>query len=404
MGDGEASIPVDWRRNLATLWFAEFTAVMGFSFVTPFVPIYVREQFGLTHGHGLEFVSGLATGATGIGLAITGPIWGVVADRYGRKAMLVRSIVGGGVAVGLMAFARTPGEFISLRLLQGSLSGTIPAATSLVAAETPRNRVGWAVGVLTSAIALGSAAGPVIGGFAAPVIGIPRLFLIASVILAGAAVPVLVLVRERPRAPAAQHRGAGRASLRSAPPGTGRALSVLLLGQLGVQGVYFATVQLLVLKLVTVGGGSASIYTGFAFGAIGVLTAAASLVYSRLAGMAGYLWVVAAAAAALAAAALVLAAGASAGVTAAAVVLVGAGFGTASPALATMIGLESPRAVQGTVFGFSSSFIAVGIAAGPIAAGAGAAVYGIDPALIATAAIAAVLAVGLRVAAREPER
>src|SRR5205807_1772568 len=99
--------------------------------------------------------------ASGLAMAIASPIWGVLGDRFGRKPMLIRSMVGGALTVGLVAFAQNPAQLVVLRFLQGATSGTVAAATSLVAAETPRSRVGWALGVVTSAVALGGAIGPV---------------------------------------------------------------------------------------------------------------------------------------------------------------------------------------------------------------------------------------------------
>src|SRR5207253_8670973 len=104
--------------------------------------------------------------ASGFALAVASPIWGILGDRFGRKPMLLRSMLGGAITVGLIFFVQNPTELIVLRFLQGATSGTVAAATALVAAETPRSRVGWALGVVTSAVALGRAIGPVIGGVA----------------------------------------------------------------------------------------------------------------------------------------------------------------------------------------------------------------------------------------------
>ena len=125
-------------------------------------------------------------------MAIASPIWGILGDRYGRKPMLIRSMVGGAITVGLIYFARSPTELLVLRLLQGATSGTVAAATALVAAETPRNRVGWALGVVTSAVALGSAIGPVVGGLAAALLGLRLMFLAGGILLLLSTVPVPV--------------------------------------------------------------------------------------------------------------------------------------------------------------------------------------------------------------------
>src|SRR5256884_8718392 len=126
------------------------------------------------------------------------PIWGVVADRFGRKSMLMRAMVGAALTVSLMGFARGPIDLVVLRMLQGASSGTIAAATALVASGTPRSRVGWALGVLTSAVAVGSALGPLVGGLAAAAVGVRAGFWAGGVLLALATLPVLLVVREVP--------------------------------------------------------------------------------------------------------------------------------------------------------------------------------------------------------------
>src|SRR5438046_1523300 len=82
------------------------------------------------------------------------------ADRYGRNPMLVSAMIGGGITVLLTGFARGPIDLVVLRFLQGASSGTVAAATALVATGTPRRQVGWALGILSSSIALAGAMGP----------------------------------------------------------------------------------------------------------------------------------------------------------------------------------------------------------------------------------------------------
>ena len=77
--------PLDWRRNLAALWFAQVTAIFGFSFAFPFLPVYLR-QLGVHDPGALAVWTGVAGGVSGATLAVMSPIWGALADRYGRRA------------------------------------------------------------------------------------------------------------------------------------------------------------------------------------------------------------------------------------------------------------------------------------------------------------------------------
>lgn len=368
----------------------------------PFLPLFLRHDLGITDTGRLAFLSGLCTGATGIGLAVTGPLWGVLADRYGRKPMLLRSMLGGGASIALMGFAQGPLQLVGLRLLQGSVSGTIPAATALVAAETPRDRVGRALGVVTSSVALASAAGPLVGGVASSVIGLRALFQIGGVLLGIAAIPIFLVVRETKRRRVPGASSPIGATLRAARPGTQAALRVLLAGQFLMQTCYGATTQLLVLKLLDIGGGRSSLFIGMAFAGLGLATAVSSVTYFRLVQRLGLLWIATGAALVMGLAAGASASAPSVALMIAAVAVFGLGFGALSPALSTMIGLETPRPIQATLFGFSSSFIAVGIGAGPFGAGVAVGRVGIDAALAATAAVALLLAGLLRLAGREP--
>src|SRR3989454_10769410 len=192
-------VPLDWRRNLAALWLAELPAILGFSFVFPSLPLFLHQELPIPGGPQLSFWTGITGGATGLALAFTAPLWGRLADRYGRKPMLVRAMIGGGISVGLMGLAQSALQLTVLRGVQGASSGTVAAATALVATETPAPHLGWALGILSSSISLGSAVGPAAGGLAANLIGLRAIFLAGGTLLLLAAIPVLLLVRESPR-------------------------------------------------------------------------------------------------------------------------------------------------------------------------------------------------------------
>ena len=110
---------VNWRRNLAALWFAEFMAIFGFSFAFPFLPIFLHQDLGVHQGTDLYLWTAASASASGISMAIASPIWGILGDRYGRKPMLVRSMVGGAITVGLIFFAQNPSSSWSFACSRG---------------------------------------------------------------------------------------------------------------------------------------------------------------------------------------------------------------------------------------------------------------------------------------------
>src|SRR5512142_775003 len=136
-----------WQRNLYIIAAAELIVIMGFSFAQPFMPLFIK-QLGSYNDDQAAFWSGITAGASGIAMFLSSPIWGILADRWGRKAMLLRAQFGSAVILALAAFSPNIYVFMALRFIQGMLSGTVPAASALVASQTPRERVPFAMSSL----------------------------------------------------------------------------------------------------------------------------------------------------------------------------------------------------------------------------------------------------------------
>ncbi|MFI5281873.1 MAG: MFS transporter [Candidatus Dormibacterales bacterium] len=385
------------------MWFAEFTAIFGFSFAFPFLSIFISQDLGVHAGRDLDLWTAAAGSASGLSMAIASPIWGVLGDRLGRKPMLVRSMIGGALTVGLIFFAQTPVQLLVLRFLQGATSGTVAAATSLVAAETPRNRVGWALGVVTSAVALGGAIGPVVGGLAGALFGLRVVFLGGGVLLMLALIPVLVIVRE---SPVVRRAGTGRRALAviNERPGLKRTLVVLVGAQGLISVTNSATQQLVVLRLLEMTTTGVAAITGVGFGLAGLASSGSAVFYTSLTRRIGYVKTTAAAAVLVSVAVALIGLAPWVALVVAAIGLSGLFSGVVIPATASMIGLETPRESQSTVFGFNASSMAFGFFLGPLIGGSVAATAGVPVALIVIAALAVVLAVVLATGAREPAR
>ena len=378
-------------------------AIFGFSFAFPFLSIFIHQDLGVPKGSQLDLWTAATASVSGLSMAIASPIWGILGDRYGRKPMLIRSMVGGAITVGLIYFARSPTELLVLRLLQGATSGTVAAATALVAAETPRNRVGWALGVVTSAVALGSAIGPVVGGLAAALLGLRLMFLGGGILLLLSTVPVLFVVRE---GPIRRRQGpqAGVLDLIKQRPGTLHALGVLIGAQGLVSVCNSATQQLVVLRLIEMVTSGVSAVTGVAFGLAGVASSGAAVFYTQVTQRVGYVRTTALAAVMVAVAVSLIAIAPWAAVVVAGVALNGLFSGVVIPATASMIGLETPPEAQSTVFGANASSVALGFAIGPAIGGAVAATVNVSAALVVVAVLALALAALIALGAREPTR
>ena len=394
---------MNWRRNLAALWLAELTAILGFSFAFPFLPLFLHRELGIANGPQLAFWSGISAGATGFALALTSPIWGRLADRYGRKPMLVRAMIGGGISVGLMGLSQSALQLTALRGIQGASSGTVAAATALVATETPSAHLAWALGILNSAISLGNAAGPAAGGLAANVLGLRAIFLGGGLLLLLATVPVLLVVQEGPRRIARVDAGPPMQVLRAARAGTIPALAVLMVAQALQQTSYSGAQQLVVLRLLEMMPSTqAQSLTGITFAAAGIATALAAVTYSRLLRRSTYRVIITTAAALMGLMLLGSALAATPLLLIATFVVASFVSGSLIPALGAMIGLEAPTVIQATIFGVSSSAISIGFGLGPLAGGFIASAAGVRAALVVSAVIALLTAALLGLLAREP--
>jgi MFS family permease len=189
--------PVHWRQNLAVCVFGAFTTVVAMTLLMPFLPLYV-EQLGVKGRVAIVQWSGIAYGATFFTAALVAPLWGRLADRFGRKLMLVRASLGMAIAMSLIGMAHDVWQLVALRLLAGLLGGYASGATVFIATQTPRERSGSALGMLAAGIMAGNLVGPLIGGLLPPLIGIRFTFLLAGGVIFVAFLATSLLIREDP--------------------------------------------------------------------------------------------------------------------------------------------------------------------------------------------------------------
>jgi DHA1 family multidrug resistance protein-like MFS transporter len=171
-----------WQRTLIIMFVAQLLTAVGFSVIFPFLSLYVTE-LGSRTALSVEFLAGAVFSAQALTMMIASPIWGSVADRYGRKLMVERAMFGGAVVMLLMGFVRSGEELVLLRALQGTITGTVAAANALVAAVAPRQRSGYAMGLLLMGQTTGVAIGPLIGGVLADAFGYRFTFILTSALL-----------------------------------------------------------------------------------------------------------------------------------------------------------------------------------------------------------------------------
>ncbi len=192
-----------WRRTLYAMWIAQLIAIVGFSFVMPFIPFYIRE-LGVTDERLVPIWAGILVTAPALMFAIFSPIWGTIADRYGRKLMVERAMFGGAVLLASMGMVKSVYQLLALRLAQGAITGTVAASVALVSSMTPAARLGYSLGLMQTALFAGFSIGPWLGGMTADHFGYRIPLYIAGGLLFLGGCLVLAGVRERFSRPTAQ--------------------------------------------------------------------------------------------------------------------------------------------------------------------------------------------------------
>ncbi len=358
---------LSWRRNQFAATAASFIGFTGFTLVMPFLPIYIT-QLGVTDMGAAAIWSGLSLGVTPAVTALLSPVWGRVADRFGRKLMVERSLASFVVIMAATAYVTRPWHIFALRAIQGLFAGYGALTLAMAAESAPRERMAQAIGMVQTAQRLGPALGPVIGGIVAGLVGLRQAFFVTAGFYAVALALVFVMYRERPPA-ASQAAEDARPRLRD----VARLPNFLLLmGALfGIQFVDRSFGPILPLYVVEIGvtESRAPLVTGILVSVLACAAAVGHHFCGRLlrrftartviaggadvatAGVAGFALVPNLAAMSL-----------SMGVF-------GAGVGAAMTAAYTAAGSVVPDGVHGTAFGLLSASALAGLALSPIAAG-----------------------------------
>lgn len=204
----------NWQRTLWIVFIAQLVSAVGFSVMFPFLPLYV-EQLGTRTGLSLEFWSAMVFSGQALTMMLSSPFWGSVADRHGHVIMLKRATYGGTIIMLLMGFARSAEELALLRTIQGLITGTIAAANALVASTAPRERTGYAMGMLQMGLWIGVAAGPLLGGLIADMVGYRAAFLVTAAMLLISGMIVTFGLRHVTKPEQSKHPARGMAGWRA---------------------------------------------------------------------------------------------------------------------------------------------------------------------------------------------
>jgi DHA1 family multidrug resistance protein-like MFS transporter len=356
-----------WRRTLISAWIAQTAAIMGFTFVMPFLRLYLRDELGLTDDTSRAIWSGYIFGAPGFIMGFAAPMWGILADRVGRKLMVMRAMFGGAIIVTLMGVATSPTHILILRMCQGALTGTITASAALVSSVSPTDKAGFSMGMMQAAIFAGNAVGPVVGGLASDHLGPRPPFCIAGGLLLVAGVLITAFAtegRSHPRESSGRGQTFGEILRR---PGFIGILSLLFVMRLSraFPGVIFQEyVETLVGE-----GGDVNTVAGLMLAVMFATASITSMLMGRLADRVGY-------------APLMVAGTVAGGVICfpqawvsalwqlfVLRILLGVAAGTIGPAMGKFVHASFPRSSHGRAFGIVQSANSLSWAIGPLAGG-----------------------------------
>ncbi|ATW27155.1 MFS transporter [Candidatus Formimonas warabiya] len=180
-----------WKKNLVILVLAQFVMMASFTMMLPYFALFIGE-LGVKDPKQVAFWAGTIVSANFLGQALLSPFWGSLADRYGRKAMVLRSAVACGIFTIMSSFVQTPFQLLGVRLLLGSFSGYNAASIAFISTETPKERIGYALGWLQTGQQAANLIGPALGGVMVSfwgfregfvITGIMNLFVLAAVSL-----------------------------------------------------------------------------------------------------------------------------------------------------------------------------------------------------------------------------
>jgi DHA1 family multidrug resistance protein-like MFS transporter len=196
-----------WARTLAVLLFAQVLSELAFSFALPFIPLYIQE-LGVADVTEAALWAGAMSGVFALVMAVLGPVWGALADRFGRRLMIQRAMFGACLVIGSMGLIGSVEQLFALRVLQGAVTGVVAAISTVVSLTVPRQHLASALGSMQAAVSVGTAIGPIVGGSFADAFGYRAAFLATGALFLLCGALVTIFVAEPPREAPASGAGA----------------------------------------------------------------------------------------------------------------------------------------------------------------------------------------------------
>ncbi len=357
-----------WGRNQIAVTGAAFVGFTGFTLVMPFLPLYIA-SLGVRDDGDVAMWAGLSMGVTPAVAALCGPLWGRVADRFGNKILVQRSLFSFVFVMIAMAYVTEAWHVFALRAVQGIVAGYGPLTISMAALSAPDKEIARAIGTVQTAQRLGPALGPVFGGVLAPLVGLRGAFFVSAGVYAAAFLLLTVLYREPARTRARPGGGSSRIAF-----GNILAFEKFLLLMVVIFGLQFVDRSfspILPLHLGQIGFGATevSVLSGVLFSVLAFSGALGNQLAGRLLKLLTARATIAGATVVSAAALAGFAVASDVWLLAATMFVLGLGIGVGLTTAFTAASSVIPRDVHGAGFGFLTSASLVGVAVSPVVSG-----------------------------------
>jgi MFS family permease len=357
-----------WRRNQFAVTVASFIGFTGFTLVMPFLPLYIH-QLGVDDVGEIALWAGLSLGVTPAVTAVLSPFWGRLADRYGRKLMVERSLISFVIVMSAMAYVTRAWHIFALRAVQGVFAGYGGLTLAMAAESAPRDRMARAIGLVQTAQRLGPALGPVIGGVVAELVGIRRAFFVTASFYAAALAVVFLLYEDPPRGEPRPDSATPRGDVRDLLRAPGFLLMMASIFVLTFVDRSFAPILPLYLAREGRGVEQVVLLSGVLFSVAAAGAVAGNQACEWLLRRADAARVIAGGSGAAAAGLLWFLSASNDAAMGAALLVSGAGAGAATTAAYTAGGRVVPAASHATGFGFLTGASLAGLALSPVLAG-----------------------------------
>jgi DHA1 family multidrug resistance protein-like MFS transporter len=373
---------------------ATFVGFTGFTLVMPFLSLYIQE-LGVSDTGEVALWAGVTLGITPAVVAMCAPLWGRVADRFGNKLLVQRSLFSCVIVMALMAKATEPWHLVALRAAQGLLAGYGSLTLTMAARSAPPEQMAAAIGAVQTAQRFGPAIGPAIGGVLASAVGLRNSFLVSALVYVVALIMLTVMYRERSDDVASPRAAEERVSFSNVLAFENFLLLMLVIFALQMVDRSFGPVLLLHVSQIGYTSGQAAVLVGALFSALALSAVVGHQLAAALLRRTTARAVIVAALLTAAASLTLFALVGSAALMLAAIAAFGVSSGTALTTAFTAAGSVVPRHAHGVGFGFLTGAGLIGSAISPALSGL-LAVRSINAVFLTGAAVLTVLVLVVR--------